>query len=532
MRNNQPVTDVEHELTDEHVILSTTDLKGRITYVNKDFLDISGFSNDELMKKAHNIIRHPDMPAAAFQDLWDTIRTGNSWMGMVKNRCKNGDHYWVHAIATPITRNGEIVEYQSVRYKPNQEQVHRADKMYKAINSGKLPLSLRLPKISMFAKSILVSGLGLLPLVFATLFIKTLPWYLMLGAIITSLSVIVAGQYFVFRGLRSAVKYAKNIVDNDLLQLICTGYRDEASTFILATKMQETKIKAINARINDSLEQLHSIAGNLNNSVALTEQGVNHQSTETKILKTALDKMLTASENVSESAQHAAEEASKADDNAKLGCSIIDNTIESINTMAEQVENSAVVIKQLADDSNVIGSILDVIKGIAEQTNLLALNAAIEAARAGEQGRGFAVVADEVRLLASRTQSSTIEIEEMIQRLQQAASTAVKTMDSGKKVAQKTVETVSEADGALNIISVAVNKIKDMNAQIATAAEEQSNVTQEIKSTIETFDEVNELTSDSLDSFKKIHDELEQQSFSMKELVENFIPKKIESKGH
>ncbi len=120
MKINHPVTDVEKQFSIDANILSTTDLKGAITYINPDFIDISGFPEDELLHKNHNVVRHPDMPPAAFQSLWDTVKSGNPWMGMVKNRCKNGDYYWVDALVTPIEQNGETIEYQSVRYKPEK----------------------------------------------------------------------------------------------------------------------------------------------------------------------------------------------------------------------------------------------------------------------------------------------------------------------------------------------------------------------------------------------------------------------------
>jgi len=525
VRNNQPVTNEEHLLKDENVILSTTDLKGRITYINQDFLNISGFTSDELISKPHNIVRHPDMPTAAFQDLWNTLSSGKSWMGLVKNRCKNGSHYWVHALATPIKRNGEIIEYQSVRYKANRMEINRAEKIYKRINVGKLPLSFRLPKVSMFAKSLLVSGLGLLPIVGAAFYAQNSPWNILTASTLVALGIVTVGQYLVFRRMKSAVQYAHNIVDNDLLAHIYSGARDETSTFLLAIKMLETQVKAITSRIDDSLEQLHDVAGDLSESVTVTEKGIDLQSLESKGLKSALKNMLDSSEKVSQNAYHASEEASKADESAGLGCSIISETIGSINSLAEQVESSTEVVQQLANDSNEIGAIVDVIKGVAEQTNLLALNAAIEAARAGEQGRGFAVVADEVRSLASRTQSSTTEIEEMIQKLQIASSSAVEAMDKGKEMAQQVVNTVSEADNALTTISSAVNQIKDMNAGIASAAEEQNYVTHEIESTVENFDKISEQTTESIVNFKKIHNKMENQSYSMKALVENFSEK-------
>ena len=522
MRNNQPVTQQEHELQDDDVILSTTDLKGRITYVNKKFIEISGFTEDELIGAAHNIVRHPDMPSAAYEDLWNTIQSGRSWMGIVKNRCKNGDHYWVKSIVTPIYQDGKLVEYQSVRYKVSRTSIARAEKTYQVINKGKLPLVLRLPRVSMFLKSTIYSVLALLPIIIAVMFSGNINWPLLVPATLVSIVVAYFGQKLVYRRMQRMSRYARNIIDNDLLQYIYSGSKDECSLFGVTMNMLETKLKAMSGRAYDSFEHLSAAANDLSNSVALTEQGVNHQSKETRLLNNSLEHMLGAANNVADSAQQAANEAVKAEENATRGCAVVQNTINSINALAGQVEESATVIKQLALDSQAIGAILDVIKGVAEQTNLLALNAAIEAARAGEQGRGFAVVADEVRSLASRTQESTIEIEEMIVRLQQAASSAADTMQSGRTVAQETVTTAAEADNALNAISGSIELIKGMNAQMATAAEEQSSVTQEIKSTIQTFEEISELTSEALQSFKNVQQEMEDSANNLGALVRNF----------
>ena len=137
MRTNLPVTNVEYRLKDNEFIVSKTDLKGRITYINRPFVEISGFSSEELLGASHNIVRHPDMPPAAFKDLWATLRSGNSWRGMVKNRCKNGDHYWVDASANPITDNGQIIGYMSLRIKPTAAQIEEADRTYRLLREGK-----------------------------------------------------------------------------------------------------------------------------------------------------------------------------------------------------------------------------------------------------------------------------------------------------------------------------------------------------------------------------------------------------------
>ena len=137
MRTNLPVTNNEVKLDEDSCILSTTNLKGQITYINDDFIKVSGFSKDELIGQPHNLVRHPDMPTAAFEDMWQHLKAGQSWMGMVKNRCKNGDYYWVNAFATPIIINGVAREYQSVRTKPQAADVNRAEEVYTQLNAKK-----------------------------------------------------------------------------------------------------------------------------------------------------------------------------------------------------------------------------------------------------------------------------------------------------------------------------------------------------------------------------------------------------------
>ena len=231
------------------------------------------------------------------------------------------------------------------------------------------------------------------------------------------------------------------------------------------------------------------------------------------------------SASVHEVARHsnaAADETRHATELASSGRKIVDETATTIRKLANEVEEASMVIKQLATDSNDIGSVLDVIRGIAEQTNLLALNAAIEAARAGEQGRGFAVVADEVRTLASRTQQSTQEIQQMIERVQSSASNAVLAMDSGCTQAQLTVEKAATADEALQSIGQIIESINSMNSQIATAAVEQTAVAEEINRNVESINSSSEKTADGANQVAEASEQLSELSSRLRDLVSQF----------
>ena len=330
------------------------------------------------------------------------------------------------------------------------------------------------------------------------------PWILLTVAALAAFALL-AGQFFATSGW---YKQRGRLLDAMAVKGLANDRLSDAeliSQTIDALVATDADAQARSAQIAG---QVSEAATDVTNSAALTTQGVSHLKTETEKLSHAMEEMLTTAQTVSAHAHDASLAANEAEGNAHEGLKILTATHTAISHLASQVEGSTSVIKELASDSDNIGRILDVIKGIAEQTNLLALNAAIEAARAGEQGRGFAVVADEVRSLASRTHESTQEIENMIQRLQQAAQSAVSSMDGGREIAQQSVEQVGQANNALRAISAAVERIRNMNTQIASAAEEQSAVTAEVKGNVETINDVNELTIETLDGLNRIGDQL------------------------
>lgn len=255
------------------------------------------------------------------------------------------------------------------------------------------------------------------------------------------------------------------------------------------------KIQTLIKQIVDTMNSMNTSVSDMGVIADRTSKGVDHQRSETDQAAVAMNEMSTASGEVSHNASEAADSAHQAEKSVMTAKAVLTDTVQSVTQLAEEIQHGAEVVNALQGDVGNIVAVLDVIRGIAEQTNLLALNAAIEAARAGEQGRGFAVVADEVRTLASRTQESTQEIQEMIERLQSGASEAVKVMEGGSESSGKTVDKANAAEGSLDEITVAITTISDMITQIAHAVEEQTTGSEDINRALSSIVDIAETTA-------------------------------------
>ena len=286
--------------------------------------------------------------------------------------------------------------------------------------------------------------------------------------------------------LRRAVARMEDIAsgDGDLTKRLATEGNDEVAELAQGFNHFADTVQKLVQQVQGSTTQVATATEEMSAITAQTSAGVQRQRSEIDQVATAMTEMAATVQEVARNAAGAAEAAREANGEAEDGKRVVDATIAAIHNLAREVSEAAGVIDQLAADSESIGGVLDVIRGIAEQTNLLALNAAIEAARAGEQGRGFAVVADEVRTLAQRTQASTQEIQQMIEKVQGGARGAVAVMQAGRKSAEESVRQAGEAGSSLQTINYAVSAISDMNVQIASAAEEQSAVAEEINRNI------------------------------------------------
>jgi methyl-accepting chemotaxis protein len=286
------------------------------------------------------------------------------------------------------------------------------------------------------------------------------------------------------RKLQQISLVANAISNNDISHQCTIRSSDIIGEIINSFNRMAGNLREMISGISAAAERVDTSAHEMQTISEHTEQTVEHQKNQTDQVSIAIEQMTESVQYISTYTKDASRAAKQADDEAANGHMVVDKTSQMIDTLAKAVEHGGVTIRKLQRESDNIGTVLDVIKGIAEQTNLLALNAAIEAARAGEQGRGFAVVADEVRSLASRTQESTQEIQQMIERLQSGATEAVQVMDTSHEYAQKGVEQANEANNSLQAISTAVGKISYMNLQIEDAAERQQIIVDEINSSV------------------------------------------------
>lgn len=479
MRKNLPVTQRENDYPADWILLSTTDTKSHITYANQSFCTVAGYTLNDMLGQPHNMVRHPDMPPQAFEDLWKTIRKGEPWKGIVKNRCANGDHYWVDAYVSPIMINGQVAEFQSVRTKPSREQIQRADSAYAELNkSGHVNALKRI--LDMPTKLALLGLVALLPMLYLALQMGAMGFV----ALAISALVIFIGGNLILGRYRALVAKAKKIYDNPLMAYIYTGQSDDLGAIELALQMQNSELKSVLGRARDSCDKVTQeakVSAAKGEEIQSTSQS---QLAEIEQVATAMQQMTATLVDMSSNCADAASASQMASEQTINGDKTVVSTIKSIQAMSQQLQATSKVITELEGHSKDIGRVLDVIQGIAEQTNLLALNAAIEAARAGEQGRGFAVVADEVRALAKRTHDATKEIHSMINLLQLGTNKAVRSMHEGVEAASECITTADLAGAALRTIREAIATITDMNHHIASAVEEQSSVANEMNRSV------------------------------------------------
>ncbi|MEW9903049.1 PAS domain-containing methyl-accepting chemotaxis protein [Pseudomonas sp. PKS] len=519
MRRNLPVTQQEILFDQEQRLISATDLHGNLTYCNDEFVAISGFSKETLIGSPHNIVRHPDMPETVFELMWSYLKAGKSWMGIVKNRCRNGDHYWVSAYVTPILEGAVVVGYESVRVKPQRSDVERAAALYERLLTGKKGWNLKHLMLPLKEYALMPLAFGV-PSIAAAAYLDIWPATGILACAFLGMQVAARGyQQHKFALVKNVVA---NGFDDALIARTYTDEQGEASRVIMMLISEQAKLRTALSRSGDYAHQTETMAGESGKLVQASELSLQRQRDEADMAATAMNEMAASIAEVATHIHDTAREAEDANRLTRSGSEDAGKTRVVIEKLQSTVNQIGLSVERFVDETQSIQIASDMIRQIADQTNLLALNAAIEAARAGEQGRGFAVVADEVRALASKTQESTKTIQEIIQSLHSAANQAVDIARQGSEEADTGVGQVIATQGALEGISVAVEHIYQMTEQMAAASEQQAHVAEDISRQITNIAQVSEQNVDIASSSAVISRELEQTANEMYALIDRF----------
>ncbi|WP_111494411.1 methyl-accepting chemotaxis protein [Marinobacter bohaiensis] len=520
MRKNLPVTQREVRMSDGGRLITTTNAKGVITYCNDEFVDISGFSREELVGQAHNIIRHPDMPPSVFKHMWDTLKAGRAWMGVVKNRCRNGDHYWVSAYVTPVRENGQMVGYESVRTAPTEDQKRRAEELYRKLNAGKNGV-IKMANL----RNVFIVALPLLVSLIAS--VAALHW----ASPGWATAVVIIGHLtagFTLRGMidnrmKSLVDLRDDAFTDPLIAMTYTDQRGRFGELAMLLISEEARLRTALARIEDQAGILAGHASTSHKAISEGSEYIARQRSETDQTASAINEMTASIHEVSENVTRNAREAESANEHAAQGAELSRQALQAIESLVERVHEVGNAVEKLGQSTDSIGEAADLISDIAEQTNLLALNAAIEAARAGEQGRGFAVVADEVRSLAGRTRESTTRIHSVIEDFRKQVGTAVSAARDGEVVAGSGLDRVREAERALGEIVDGIGRITDRFLQMSAAVEQQSQVSEEINRQVVNIAELADSSTDRAQTADKVSEELMRFSGGLRDLVARFI---------
>ena len=476
MRTNLPISQREYEFPSSETLLSVTDTFSHIQYANAAFIRTSGFRVDELIGQPHNLVRHPDMPVEAFADMWRTLKDGQSWTALVKNRRKDGDHYWVRANAAPMRRNGELAGYLSVRTKPGREEIQAAEDLYRRFREGKAAgLAFHRGLVVRTGWLRWTSALQLLPTAWRVRLPLLALAALMGGGLAASGQPGLAG--ILAAGLLLADLFIEAQVTGPLARVRCTAQQvasGEAATDLSLDRCDDIGLLA--RAITQAGLNLQSLVSDVNEQVSGLHVASQEIASANNDLSSRTEQTASNLEETAAAMEQQTATVRQNSDTAQQASQLAGTTSEAASRGGEAVANIVSTMSLISDSSRRIADIIGVIDGIAFQTNILALNAAVEAARAGEQGRGFAVVASEVRSLAGRSAEAAKEIKGLI-------ADSVGKVDTGS-------HQVAQAGRTMTEVVSQVRRVNDLIAEITSASKEQAIGISQVGQAVSQLDEM------------------------------------------